>query len=745
MNEARPIADANADAPPSADPVHERALFFGISASRVRSRVRWGCILLILSFLIPYNTVGTTPIFAWDVLGELRLSSALALLALPLAGIALAIGSFVTKRGASLGFLVLGALLSAALLRKLGADRAAWDLVRVPDAFSTRPAGAILAIALTAAAANLKFRSATRHTVPYVLGLAGLSALYFYFWPDRGEAPFHTVIRALIALPDMPDFRYQIGTLLLVFLMIWPLVITLLGLSLIKVTPPKDESWFAIVANWTLTLHLLLLVTRALMMPQPGLSAMVYLLTVLVVTAVIVMTSSAVAIVVESFFVPSGDEVMSRSTGNFDDIIALGADPFEPTKETKAIAPKGMLPKRAAMVAGGAVAVLAVTQFALSRPPSKGTDWDIDEPTKESDLVFGSAFRDWARARRQWDLSARLKSGSEARVDVKDSGRELVQASKDVSKDLSAAFETLVAESDDLDLAGNKWSRLVHGVNEASRASKLPYYIDPDFIMSEDQEKGEVRYHFMAHVYRIRKVNQFDVDGDKYATLHVESLDQNAVDHLRLGFSRDEQPFALVNLDAILRKTSEFQALVKQGYCSDGLVLNMRVYQGLEECGKKLQAYASERESEIAEAVVLGTERHELQHQIDGPHLPLAGAVLNLLEGFEPSAQDRVNRETSAFLAELTTDGIAPKLALVQLAQYLFSSEEQKGVYAKTAVVIFEAMAERSIRRGFIVDGEKFWAAYDKLFELSDDKLRARAREVWEEFFDDELAQPKLK
>lgn len=727
---------------PSGDPAQERALFFGISAARVRSRVRWGSVLLLLSIFLPYDTIGAAPIFAWDVIGEMNASSALALLALPLAGLVLAVGSFVTKRGASLGFLVLGTLMAAAIVRKLGADRAAWDLVRVPDAFSTRPAGAILAIALTAAAANLKYRSVTRHTVPYVVGLAGACALYFYAWPDRGEAPISTVIRALGALPDMPDFRYQIGILLIVFLMIWPLFITLGGLALLKVTPTKDESWFAIVANWTLSLHLLLLATRAMMMPQPGLAVISYLLTVLIVTAVIVMTSAAVAIAVESFFVPNGDEVQTRSTGNFDDLMSFDAE-ADKGKSPAVAGPIGMEPKRAAIFAAGAAAAFGIVQFGLSRPPSKGTDWKISEASAETDTVFGEGFASWANARRDWDLSARLKSGSEARLAVKRSGQDLVKSAKSVSPQLGEAFDELVTESDELDLAGNKWARLIHSVNDTSRESKLPYYIDPDFIMREDN--GDVRHHFFAHVYRIDRVNEFDVDGDAFATLHVTSLDRSRADHLRLGFSRDVQPFALVDLDAVTSKASEFSALVKQGYCTDGLMLNSKLYQGLGSCGALLKSYAEGREGEIGEAVLAGTERHELQHQIDGPHLPLAGPVLNLLEGYEPGAQDRVNRETSAFLAELTSEGVAPKLALVQLAQYLFGSEEQKGAYSKTAVVVFEALADRSIRRGSYVDGDKFWPAYEKVFSLSDDKLRARAREVWEELFDAELTPPKLK
>ncbi len=721
-------------APASASPEQERALFFGISSSRLRSRARWGLVLLLVSFLIPHDMIGKTPIFAWDVFPEVSWSSRLALLALPLAAVAIALGLFLTKRGVSFALLVLGSLLSAAVVRKLGADRAAWDLVRVPDAFSTRPAGAIVAIALTSAAANLKFRKATRHVVPYVLGIAGASALYFYAWPERGEAPFKTILRSLRALPDLPDFRYQLGLMLVVFVTIWPLVVTLMGLSLIRYTPSKDESWLSIVACWSMSLWMFLLATRALMAPQAGLSVMAYLLTILVVTAAIVLTAGAVVVAVEGFFVSYGDEVKAHVAGSW------GDDEPESVKKPK---PKTLPPRTAAIVAGAAVVVIGLVELVLSRPPQKGTDWELTEPTPKTDAVFQGAFDRWAYARRSWDLSTRASSGNAARVEVKAAGKELVDAAKQVDAGLGEAMSTLVSESDDLDLGGRKWSRLVHGVNEASRKAKLPYYIDPDFFMRE--EKTEVVTHFFAHVYRIEKVHQWDVDGEAFATLLVRRLDAPDAEHFRLGFSRDEQPFAIVNAASVSGHASDMSAIVRQGFCTDALVLNTSVYSRLGNCGAMLKAYAQDHIEEIPDAILAATERHELQHQIDGPHLPLAGRVIDLLEGYDPSAQDRVNREASAFLAELTTKSIAPKLTLVMLAQHIFASQEQKGVYAKTAIVVLEALSGRSIRRGSFVDGDKFWAVYDKLFEEDDDKLRARAKEAWEEMFDTKLPQPKLK
>jgi hypothetical protein len=732
--------------PQSTDTEQEKSLFFGMSAARLRGRAKWASVVLVLSVLLPYNMIGKTPLFVWDVIAELHLASAFGVLALPLAGLAIIVGLIATKRGSSLAFVVLGSLVTAAIVRKLGSDRTAWDLMALPDSLSSRPSLALITVALVAAAANLKFRRSTARVVPYVLGAATLSALLFYGWPSRGEAPLRTVGRALLNIPELPDFRYQIGLLLLVFVMLWPLAVLAMGFSLLRVTPSKDESWLAIIANWAMSLWLGLLVTRALMMPQPSLSFMSFLATVTVVTAVVVLLSASVVVIVESFFVTHGDEAPLSRGSAMSEEIELADDPFGGQKRRK-VAPvrgsAGLEPKKAAIVTGVVVAVLGITELVLARPPTKGTEWETtNEKTAEGDRVFGELVMNWGRARRRWDFATRRDSGTQERLEVKNAGRELTLAAKELDPKLGEAFEALTTESDELDLAGAKWGRLVEAVNDASKAAKLPYFLDPDIAITETEKEG-LRYHFFIYPYRIEKVRQYDVDGDDFATLRVKPLGYDRDVHLRLGFSRDEAPFALVLVNETAHNGNQFVSLGRQGYCSDDLVQNQEMYKGLNRCGKLLKDYAEGRDVDIPDAILAGTERHELQHQIDGPHLPIAGPVLNLLEGYAPSSQDRVNREVSAFLAELTTEGMAPKLALVQLAQYLMVSENHP--YAKTSIVIFEALTDKKVRRGYYLDGDKFWDAYEKLFDMSDDALRKRAAETWADLYGRPLPEPKAK
>lgn len=721
---------------------HERVMFFGISAARLRSRVRWASLIMIVSFLIPFEVIGTVPIFAWDVIGEMHLASAFALLALPLAGIVMGLGLLLTRRGSSLAFLVLGALVSALVVRRLGADRAAWDFVRASDAFVTRPAGAILALALTAAAANLRFRPSTRKVVPWVLGAAGVSALYFYAWPERGEAPFSTTFRTLKLIFEVDDFRFKIGLAMIVLLTTWPLAIVLSGTSLLRFTPSKDESWLAITANWGFSLWMFVMSMRILMAQQAGIALFAYVVSVFVFLASTVLVSSAVVVAVESFFVAHGDEVPTRNPNSWGDDDVFAAAAVDKPAAKPAARRLGLVPRHAAAMAGGAIVVLSVVQAILARPPQKGTEWALTNQSEATDQLFGPTFDTWARARRRWDLAVREKPGAEARVDVKNAGKELVKAAGGIDAGLGKAFEELVEGCEDLDMSGRKWSRLIAAVNEASRLAKLPYYIDPDFFMKE--ENRELRYHFYAHVYRIEKVHQYDVDGDPYATLLVKRLDLSDAEHFRLGFSRDEQPFALVNVDSTRSSGTEMANLALAGRCTNDWDVHPKMWGGLERCGTLLSDVASQDETVLGAAVTSATERHELQHQIDGPHLPLCGPVLDLLSGYDPVSQDRVNRETSAYLAELTTPGVGPKLSLVRLAQHILVGFD-RGVYAKTAIVVFEALAGRTIRRNGYVDGERFWPAYERLFELSDSALRERARDAWEELFDTPLIEPKLQ
>src|SRR5262249_34402327 len=143
----------------------------------------------------------------------------------------------------------------------------------------------------------------------------------------------------------------------------------------------------------------------------------------------------------------------------------------------------------------------------------------------------------------------------------------------------------------------------------------------------------------------------------------VEGLGPTRGSHFRLGFSRDMDPFALVVTDEVDKYKDDLDK--DAGRCG-------AAPQGLDEidnamlrCGEALAAVRARLGASLREVVLATTERHELQHQIDGPHLPLAAPVAELLGGYVKESQNRANRELSAYVAELTTEGGSPPLELV--------------------------------------------------------------------------------
>jgi hypothetical protein len=477
---------------------------------------------------------------------------------------------------------------------------------------------------------------------------------------------------------------------------------------------------------------------------QGGFALLAFRGTIATVAAVVALLSAAIVVSVEA--VVRRDDVEELDpVVDARELVGLGTNPLAAPRSLRAGATAvgaGLSTRTAAAVAAGAIAVLGSVSAWLARPPAKGADWSITPATPKGDAVFGERLLAWTRVRRAWDFATkRAAAGAEQRIALKAAGKELGDAARELDPRVGEALAALTSSSDALDLQGHKWSRLVGDVNAASQAARQPYFLDPDVVVRVAD--GELQPHFFVYPYQVDELAHYDVDGRPFAALRVRQLGHDRETHFRLGFSRDEEPFALVVLDETERHGRELVELAKQGACRTNFPANGDLHAGFVRCGELLAAATRGREAELADAVLAGTERHELQHQIDGPHLPLAGPVASLLEGYASESQDRVNREASAFLAELAGEGLVPRAGLLQLAHYLLDREIVGGTYPMTAVVVFEALGSRSIRRGAAVDPERFWALYGELFELPEAELRARARATWAELFDAPLAEPK--
>lgn len=729
-------------APGGEPPVDEEQdeLFFGISAARLRARSLWASLLFLLSLGLPYEVIDGEPMFVWQLAPELLPAAWGAAFALPLAGVAILVARAATKRAASLAATVLAALASVAVLRRLGSERAAWDMVALPDSLSDRPAGALLALALAAAAGHLAYRPRTRHATRYVVGAALAAALWFYAWPGRTEAPVLTVLRALAAMPELPDLRFQIGVLLLAFISLWPLGVALASLLVVKHPPAREAPWLSLLATWGFPGLLAMLAYRAIVLAQGSVALLVFLGVVGTVLATVAVLSSAVAVAVEAMFVEHGDVAPASRTaaaieGDAIDEIPRGAT----STSALALAGPGLSPRGALGVAASATALVATLQLVVSRPPEKGTDWELLRAPAGAEELYGTRMASWGRARRNWDFAVRREGGAEGRIELKQQGKLLIEAAQELDPGLGQAVKALVDESDDLDLGGRRWSRLVDAVNEASRKAGLPYYVDPTVLTGRVEGEG-LRRHFYVHSYAIESVDRYRVDGGEFATLRVRAIGHSRDAHARLGFSSDASPFALVVLEETERFADDWLRLGAARQCTEQSVVESPLYGGLDACGERLGALV-ERLDEVGlrEAVLESVVRHELQHQIDGPHLRLGSTVLTRLEGYGPELRDRVSREASAYLAGMTASGPAARISLFHLASFVIVNP--RSTYGLAAIVVFEALGEREVVRDGKLDADAFWRLFHELSELDDGALVNRAKESWASEYGTELPE----
>ncbi len=694
----------------------EVALFYGLSSQRLRARCVWAGCALALALFLPYEVIDGKAQFVWHLLPELPPAGVVAAIAPTIAGIAVAIAPRVIRRASSLALAVPAALALTAALIRFGADAAAWEVLPLPESLTDRPASSLLALALTAAGANLSFRPRARRASRFVLGAAIACAALFYLWPARGEAPIATLLRSLAALPDLPGWRFRLGALILAALALWPLAVPALGLVHAFRPAAREQPVLGVVALFGLPVLLLMMVYRSLLGAQGGAGVMAALLSVVILAALLALVASSAEVLGEALVTPEDE---------------LEQAPGWPIR-------------RAAAVAFGAAAVIAAAQWVLARPPRKGVAWSLSAPTKDGDHLYGELLPAWSDARLRWDRRVRQGGSAEAMVEVKGAARELASAARGVEPGVGAAFEALTREAGDLDLGGRRWYRLIGDVNEASRGAGLPYYVDPsvDIYQTDDG----LRRHFFANSYRIERVRRFAAGRADLAALHVRRLGRARDGHLRLGFSRDLQPFALIVLDELEPYAEEMTKLgaANPPSCSERGAAAAGGDAGAEEalarCGEALGRALAAAPGGLLPALTLSTERHEIQHQLDGPHLAMASLVLRRMAGYADDAQRRVNRELSAYVAELTTEGASPRLGLIHLARFALLS--RGGAEHHVALIAFEALTGRDVRDGRgRVDRGAVGAAFGELAAEDDGALRNRAARAWGELFGGGLAE----
>jgi hypothetical protein len=712
----------------------EDELFFGLSSDRLRRRCRWAGVVLALSFAIPYEHVDGVPQFLWQILGELPPAAIVAAFSTAGAGIAILLASGKARRASTLALIVVASLAAAWLLERLGADRAAWDVLPLPESLPGRPLSMLVGLGAVGAGMNLAFKPHARRAARIVLGLAILSIAGFYLWPARGEAPITTIVRILLELPLLPGFRFVLGAGLMLLVISFPAFVAVLGLFTALSPPSNEPRVISRLVTFGLPGLLGFFVFRSLLLSFGDSSLPATIGGVALLAALLGLLAAAIEVLVEVS-------------------VLRGHEPGEAAASGRPALPKLV---RAAAGASGALLVLGAAQWWLARPPPKGIDWKLRAPSSDADAVFGATLEDWSRIRLRWDDRVREASSASAMVELKAAERAVKERASPLDPPVRDALTALLLESRDLDLAGRRWFRLVSDLNEANRTSGAPYYVDPSVSMF--QTPDGLRRRFGVHGFRIERVRAVRAGAARFATLHVRRLGKGGGRHGLLGFSRDQQPFALVVLDEIEKNEAELAplagadppscsgadpslALGSTAFGSDSAVFGaLELDKAMLDCGRAIANLILEDRAALAPALVSMTERHELQHQIDGPHLPLSSAVLERMGGYTKNAQELVNRELSAYIAELTVAGASPKLGLIALLR--FTRSGPRSALHHISVLAVEALTRRELtnRFGGTEPGEVA-KSFAQLFSEDDATLRQRATRAWEELYDEVLPE----
>lgn len=712
--DAREAPHPAPNAPAEAAPLDDA---YDAPGHRLRARLLWAPWCVALISLLPYEVIEGEPLFLWDLLGELPPAGLVACAAPLVWGLALRGVRVFVRAPMHLALAVLGAALSLVAILKLGADVSAWQMVGLPQSISGRLELPLFILALASAGASLSGRH-PRGARALIL-IAASACLAFYLSAGAGERPL-TLIGILVAeLPHLPDLRFMLGHGLLILLLAWPLLIVLWAAVHLRYPAADDQPLVAIVALYGLPLMLALLVLRALPEGAPA----------------------------WSLFTAAGGLLVWQGS------VALLASTFEvlasrPELRVALLGPRlngaQRALRRSVGLTFGGVVLLVGAQLLLAQPPPKGVFWTLGPPQERADALFAQRVPHWVHSLRGWQLTLAQGGSVEALLEVKNRGRALVEAARALDEALGAEVEAWVRLGQQKSPAGRHWSQAVERVNVQIRRLKLPYYLDPTVMML--RKGGRLQRWLDLHSFRVYAVHRYAQGGQAWSTLHVRRLDEPEERSGLLGFSRDHQPYALVDLqelqafaDLLLKISLTSPVLCDGGEAAQGRAARA----GFERCGELLVSVLrafEHPETQLLQALTRITDRHELQHQIDGPHLPLPAVLRRTLGGhLSPAAVQRINRELSAHLAQLSADGAPARLGLVHILPFALGSAGEQLQWIGMLSVVHLAHGALGRWEDDALSGAALAAQMPALIEqvaaLDEATLRQRAKRAWQHLY----------
>lgn len=362
--------------------------------------------------------------------------------------------------------------------------------------------------------------------------------------------------------------------------------------------------------------------------------------------------------------------------------------------------------------AGAVAAVVGLAPLALIERAPRPLAWTPGAPTVPVERLFAVLLPAWNDRRARQDLRAQGSSDQAA--------AELTEAARAIDAELGQAVAALVAGAAAGQLTLERWEQLVGGVNEVSARRHFPYYVDPTEGVQQSDDPG--RRWFRLDTYGIESVRRWGAAGGGRATLlQVRRLTPGRGGHPVLGLSRDGQPFALLLSDEIEALASDLARIgqLSPPRCTERQRGDAVFEDAMERCGQRLASLSPGDTGELLGAAV---ERHEAQHQIDGRSLRRSPLVRRRLMGVDRKLQREVNRELSAYLAELTTPGAAPRLSLARLLR--LATIHRGPIEATAARLALEALADDA-------SAVTPAACFLRLEGLDERALRERAAAAW--------------
>jgi len=352
---------------------------------------------------------------------------------------------------------------------------------------------------------------------------------------------------------------------------------------------------------------------------------------------------------------------------------------------------------------------LGAYQWKVYTPPPN-LEWKFTTPSAQDKKIFSDLFPSYVIARNDQDhylAKGQQKPHIEERVRTRSNA--LIDAARALDPELSERILSFVRLSENPDFSGRLWMKQLRKINERIREIGLPYYVQGNYMQMS--KSSEMRRIFFVKTFYVERLRRFTVDGQEVASIHLRSLDRVRFKGRWLGLVRGDMPFALIMLDQIEKHSRAlFNALNETASCNTELsYLTVEAIDIDAKCGseilnqmRKMNLDVDNRPEEAFQAIlernVLVTERHELQHLVDGDDLESPLALYELIPAASDDQVSLAMMELSAQTCELATDdGLQVLLSLANQHSFLLSDRVHQTPYLYSSGLIAESLTDQNI------------------------------------------------